>query len=253
LLKKAAVYYFTGTGNTRALAQAIAKDLSKDYEAELISIPEAPLPGSADLTVICFPVYCFGAPRLVNRYLELLPKGGGQSALVFANAADNPGDAPHMVAEILRNRGYKVPLAEWIRLPSNYILFGEAESNEEAAKALTAELVRASTMVQNHLANASLTQYSPRRPLYRLLYWAFNFGLNYIHRFYRTNEKCTRCGVCAAMCPVGSIRLLETGLPTWGKGCEHCVRCLNHCPEGAIEVGKSTVGKKRYTYFQGQI
>ena len=34
----------------------------------------------------------------------------------------------------------------------------------------------------------------------------------------------------------------------WGSDCTHCMACICDCPAEAIEYGKKSVGKPRYTF-----
>lgn len=43
---------------------------------------------------------------------------------------------------------------------------------------------------------------------------------------------CTRCGVCAAGCPMGCIELAP--YPVVGEDCIRCVQCVRQCPEDAF-------------------
>jgi nitroreductase/Pyruvate/2-oxoacid:ferredoxin oxidoreductase delta subunit len=49
-------------------------------------------------------------------------------------------------------------------------------------------------------------------------------------------EKCTRCGLCAKVCPSGIIQVREQG-PTliWDKACIHCGHCVAICPQAAMD------------------
>ena len=62
---------------------------------------------------------------------------------------------------------------------------------------------------------------------------------------FRSTEACVSCGRCAAVCPLGNIRM-ESGRPVWGENCTHCMACISRCPCSAIEYGQKTVGKVRY-------
>ena len=47
-------------------------------------------------------------------------------------------------------------------------------------------------------------------------------------------DRCTGCGICAQVCPSGTIEL-EEGRPVWHDGaCQWCFACINWCPEAAI-------------------
>lgn len=56
---------------------------------------------------------------------------------------------------------------------------------------------------------------------------------------------CTGCGACAGLCPLQNIKL-EAGRPVWGKGVHALHACVSGCPQGAVECGKGTRGKRRY-------
>ena len=50
------------------------------------------------------------------------------------------------------------------------------------------------------------------------------------------NVKCTRCGLCAKLCPVQAIQLVD-GLPKPdSEKCIACFGCAVICPEKAIEI-----------------
>jgi NAD-dependent dihydropyrimidine dehydrogenase PreA subunit len=43
------------------------------------------------------------------------------------------------------------------------------------------------------------------------------------------------CGICIKECPTSSIKLV-LNRPYWKLTCESCMRCLNLCPQRAIEA-----------------
>ena len=61
-----------------------------------------------------------------------------------------------------------------------------------------------------------------------------------------TYDKCTGCGHCAGVCPTKNIKLVD-GKPTWNKTCIHCMACICTCPTAAMEYGRGTAKKVRYT------
>ncbi len=69
-------------------------------------------------------------------------------------------------------------------------------------------------------------------------------------RGFRTTEACVGCGLCVKVCPLNNVRLVK-GRPVWGKECVHCMGCINRCPKKAVEYGKGTVGKERYSGPRG--
>ena len=61
---------------------------------------------------------------------------------------------------------------------------------------------------------------------------------------YTVNNSCTRCGICAAVCPAYNISVTAEGV-RFSDHCEVCYACLHHCPRGAIHM-KQEAGTKRF-------
>ena len=66
---------------------------------------------------------------------------------------------------------------------------------------------------------------------------------------FRADDKCTQCGLCAKLCPVDNIELVD-GRPTWLGRCEQCYACFHWCPADAIQYGRRTKRQFRYHHPQ---
>jgi ferredoxin len=64
------------------------------------------------------------------------------------------------------------------------------------------------------------------------------FGRPMLGKLFLADERCTSCGICAKSCPFGAIRMLGriAKRPYWTWHCESCMRCMNVCPENAVQV-----------------
>jgi uncharacterized Fe-S center protein len=50
-------------------------------------------------------------------------------------------------------------------------------------------------------------------------------------------KKCTKCGVCAEVCPTGAAQLIEGEYPTYDlEKCIGCAQCIAMCPELALRI-----------------
>ena len=253
-MPKGTFFYFTGTGNTLALAQAAKQTLeAAGWQVSLVNVAGSYEPSPSDLVGFFFPVYSFGPPRVISRFLRRLPQGNGTPAIVVANAADNPGGAAGAVQRTLVSKGYSVRQSYSVLMPSNYILGRGAMDKTEAAAIIAKATAKVTEMTSAWLKDDATEAEPPRAALVSALaHWAFIQGLPFMGRLYRYTDKCTGCGACVEMCPMGVISLTAAERPVWSRGCEHCMRCVNHCPFDAIEVGRLTRGKRRYKYWTAQ-
>lgn len=51
-------------------------------------------------------------------------------------------------------------------------------------------------------------------------------------------ERCTRCGLCAAICPMNLFKHAkgETPVAAYAEECWHCNACVLDCPARAVEL-----------------
>ncbi len=239
-MKALTLYWFSGTGNTWLAAQALAEALRGGGVTVALRRLEAAPPVSLEPEValgVAFPVACFSTYPLVWRFLERLPPGEGRGAVLLATMGGASGGMAGPVGRFLRARGYRTLGARVFQMPGNY-----ANRTIPAAKnaaltdrmradvaAFAAELRegRASWTNGYPLWTNLLTRMA-RSPLpWRMFRKAFPLAVD--------RARCTRCGLCAALCPARCIRL-EEGFPVWDANCQSCQRCIGYCPAMAIHV-----------------
>lgn len=63
-------------------------------------------------------------------------------------------------------------------------------------------------------------------------------------RCFLLNDKCNGCAVCAKICPVQNIKMVDKR-PMWQHRCENCYACFQWCPKDAIH-GKIVEYQNKY-------
>ena len=102
---KTKIFYFTGTGNSLAVAKNIGSELG---DTELVSIP-AVIKGDiiADTPVIglVFPVYIWGMPNMVVDFVNKLKLDNNQYIFAVATCAGIPGETLIQLQKTLQKGG----------------------------------------------------------------------------------------------------------------------------------------------------
>ncbi|HTY08655.1 MAG TPA: EFR1 family ferrodoxin [Candidatus Edwardsbacteria bacterium] len=253
----AVIRYFTGTGNTKRIAERIGAELAAaGFSADVRPIADGASVAAADCYVFCSPVYALGLPRVFRRYLASLPAQTKAKPAMLVVTAGNPehtGWALRHGRELLDVRNYRVSVSEAIHMPDNWTPFLPAPSQEIIARRLAA-----GDELATRLARDFLTENERHRPFSLaamtpigswLVYQGFHaMGVNHLWHLFTATKACTSCGLCARICPLQAIAM-DDGRPRWTKSCEQCCRCFNLCPARAIEqldiIGR---GSKRARY-----
>lgn len=246
----AAIYYFSATGNSLT----VAKDLAAGLGAEIIPITRAlknDFEWPFDIVGIVYPVYMFGLPLIVTDFLKQIKLKPQAYIFSVATLGGLPGLAHTQTREILKQRGISLSAGFSVLMPGNYTPLYEALPKEKQEELFRKEKLRINTIL-----TAVKEQ---KRGIIEEKPFLFNFLLNKLlyksgikqiplsgKNFWAT-ETCTKCGLCAKVCPVENIELIE-GRPKWLTHCQHCMACLQWCPVEAVQYKKSTLGRKRYRH-----
>ncbi len=241
---KAALRYFSGTGNSYRVALRCAERLRVGgYEAEEACITRAGgFPTEARLVGFCFPVYAFALPRIARKYLQALPRADGATKAFLIMTAGRQDEAGNSLSEgvrLLAKKNYAVVYADVIEMPANWTVAMNPPGREDAARIRETGLAKADAIVEAILAGRSFIRgftYPSRisKARYYWDHWSFKYvGLANLWRSFTTDADCTGCGTCHAVCPVGSITM-AAGRPVWSAACEQCMRCVNMCSRKAI-------------------
>ena len=243
------IYYFTGTGNSLAVARKIAEDTS----AELIGIPAAlknprPIPKGASVGIV-YPLYAGGLPGIVVRFLKSVSLADAGYVFFVATEGGRMGAPTSRISRLAKAAGHELNASWWIQMPDNYIPLSappavpEQKKMFEDAKNKAAAIAQAVNNRQEHKEGMSLSG-----KLMGLAYGPFIKSLPASDKKFTVSANCTKCGICVSVCPADNIRLHEHGKHEWLHQCEGCLACLHYCPEEAINIGKKTELRPRYRH-----
>lgn len=239
---KTKIYWFSGTGNSLAVAKKLAKHLPY---TELIPIAEAvhrPPEAAEQIGIVC-PVYAFGPPALVERFVRKLKAAPGTVVFAVFTCAATAGGSALFLRRMLNKRGLDLSAFWIVKMPENYPPLGGPPRPESRQKTLTAAEQKIGQILAQ-LQEGGVRK-SDRAGLFwriasHVIYPAFRWQeMHKADRFFRADSKCNGCGICADVCPVKNIELSE-GRPKWNGRCEQCFACFHWCPQQAVQYGCSS-------------
>ena len=244
---KSAIYWFSGTGNSLSIAMDLARALGSAELIPIARIINRNIQPCEQMGVV-FPVYAFGLPVIIRRFLETVPIDKVEYIFTVATMGGIAGAVHREAGKILSARGARLAAGWSITMPGNYpVLKGPPprEKQEIIFSKARARIEEIAAVVARKAAGVFEDTRIPLR-------WPMEFIHNVArHKFcdedgkFTAGLKCNHCGICAKVCPVANIRMVDKN-PVWMHHCEQCMACLQWCPVQAIECGKSTVGKPRY-------
>jgi len=244
---KSIIYWFSGTGNSLAVAMDLAKTLGNTELIPIVRVINGNI-SSCDRMLVVFPVYAFGLPLIVRRFLQQAPAAKSKYIFTVATMGGMAGAVHREADKILSGHGAKLAAGWSVPMPGNYPVLSAPP--KPAKQAL---LFKKAEQRINEIA-AAISE--GKTGIYEDTRIPLRWPLEFIHNLagnkfsdadenFAAGPKCTHCGLCAKICPVTNIRMAE-GNPVWMHHCEQCMACLQWCPAQAIEYGKSTAGKPRY-------
>ena len=244
---EAELFYFTGTGNSLAVARRLAGLLGAPDPSPMarrLGDPEV-APGAGAVGLV-YPVHHWGPADLVLRFARLLRARGDAYVFAVATYGNHSGRAFQDLDRALRARGHGLDAGFHVRTVQNYVPVFPVPGDDVLRRILS----DADAQVDRIAATVDARGRGERehwwwRPAVRAYYISSKTGLHEKDRQFVATEGCDSCGVCAQVCPVGNIAM-EGGRPVWQHRCEQCFACINWCPRGAIEWGASTRGMGRY-------
>jgi formate hydrogenlyase subunit 6/NADH:ubiquinone oxidoreductase subunit I/flavodoxin len=271
------IFYFSGTGNSLA----IARDIAEKVKAELISIPRVmnmdKIQDDAQSMGIIFPAYIAalsGVPLIVERFVRKI--ANIDSIRIFAVCSCggyecvNALPPLNSLKKLIRSCGGKLSAAYSTRLPMNNLDYDHIPIPITRDEELIIRRSKARVEdICSRIIRGKGTKYRMPKALFNLMMTPLfklmrkpvikalkekarepeDTKLEYSELIHLTDksitvdEKCTGCVTCTRVCPVGNIRLVDNR-PEFQHRCEMCFACDEWCPSKAIHHWSRAEGVK---------
>jgi len=240
------IYSYSGTGNSRLLAEILARDARRsgatavhrsletaDPSADMAPIPPDAVPGDMPLedtpmVMIVTPTHAFNAPWRVWRFVMALPRGSlagkrRRATCLFTRASipwgtgQIPGIAgtgPLTLTVLLWIRGYRPMPPVSIDMPSNWTAVHTGIRRDRALPIIRRGIGRARCFFRE--IRDGTRSWITVNAVWDLVFGVLlipvtagylAMGRLFLAKIFFADTRCNRCGQCATECPNGAIRL----------------------------------------------
>jgi len=242
------IFYYTGTGNSLWAARRLADELGGAEVISMAGCNGGKIAGDAEILGLVFPVYIWGVPAPVLRFVQSLK--GRKSDYTFA-VATNGGQVSNTLVQLkraLEKNGLALSSGFGIQMPSSYIPWGGPGPKEEREEKFGRARDKI-TFISGAVRQRTVVPVD-KGPLWQRILFTFLYKITFsrvpgMDRSFHADTRCNACGICGRVCPSSNITLPE-GRPVWHHRCEQCFACLQWCPREAVQYGKKTLNYERY-------
>jgi ferredoxin len=276
------ICYFTGTGNSLAIARDLAGFLPADLKAMQSVVQGDKLQMEKyDSLGLVFPVYNHRIPYIVKRFVDMLREVHVEYIFAVCTYGGSPCISLEYLSRMLSAAGQHLSCGFGVKMPYNYVspsqgitglfrpfVLGEvpeaeqnrifADARQTVKRIYEAVLSKSEGPIEvEHQKMEHLVDFLNLRETLQKSVWLKIGGfkgktklsclesIQLMDYGFHCNDQCIRCGTCVRICPVANIKMTADG-PRWQHHCEQCFACLHWCPKSAIQFGKGTAGRKRY-------
>lgn len=243
------VIYFTGTGNSKFVAVALAEALG-DAVTSMNSVMrrgERMELYSEKPYVIVAPIHAWRYPAAVEQLLTEADLQGCKDVYCVASMGENSGKAGKALQKLFTAKGMNFKGFCGVVMPNNYIPGWDVDTEEEV-RAMYAEAVPKLRGLAEKIKAGERIEKDDRTPMAWLMSGFVNYGFrNFMlkNQTFTVSDSCIGCGVCANSCPTANIFVYD-GKASFGENCTSCYSCMHRCPVKAINIEGKTEDKGRY-------
>lgn len=248
------IFYFSGTGNSRWVAERINEALHGTIVSMidiLVKKKQYDIKTEEPIGLI-FPTYGWDIPAVVRDFISRQRFSGQHYTYVITTCGDDTGCLKQKIRTALKVVGIHLDSAWAVRMPNTYVCLPGFDVDSDRLR----EYKMSSIPERFNEIVPSIEQ--RKKGVFDMLPGKFAWIKTYVigtffRRFlmsdrpFHVTDACIRCGICRQTCPMENITF-EDGHPQWNGHCTMCLGCYHHCPEHAIQYGKSTFGKGQYLF-----
>ncbi len=206
------ILYFSGTGNSKYVADRVSERLSDSSPISLNELVKSGKPEafeSGEPYVFCYPTYAWRMPRFLEEYLKKCSFKGDRRAYFLATCGDSVGASAEYAGKLCGEIGLEYMGLKAIIMPENYIAVFNCPSEEKCRNIVE----KAKSAIDNAAAIIADRAVIEEKSGSKILSGIVNgFFYKFIVKAkpFHLEKECISCGLCVKSCVLNNIRLIES-------------------------------------------
>lgn len=239
---KGIILYFSGTGNTKFIANKISEEFIKNgCEIDIHSIEEnIDLNNfSYDYLILGFPKYFEYVPHNFIEYLEdnLYDSSKEVKTMIFSTGKDRAKAYFDELEKKLLVKNYKVIATKNFQMPDSCTLSKGYKkiTRKDLREIFDSSLSEIKDTVVNFLTDNYMKEEINEltSTIYKTINKFKTKGLYKNSLKFSVSSNCDKCNLCVNVCPTRNVENIG-GYIKFRDNCIMCCRCVNACPKNAI-------------------
>jgi ferredoxin len=257
------IYYFSGTGNSLAVARDVAEKLEAKLAPVVAMVGQESVTVEAGAVGFVFPIYDFKPPPIVEDFIRKLEDIDSKYLFAICTYGIAPAQSLKHLDRVIKSCGGHLSAGFAVGMPHSGIGSGmvnkaQQESLFENWKDRLEEVCDSISRKEEGKIESSNLLFDLFQP--RIISMV-PFLLKFLKQMllkgtesltFTSGKDCNGCGICEKVCPLDNIEVVD-GKPVWSDNCVSCFACLNWCPQEAISLGGFDANIKNYHHPEVKI
>jgi len=262
-MSKNIIFYFTGTGNSLAVARSICSVMT---DVTLIPMLKEDahtyIDAHTESIGLIYPIHVNALPHAVIHFIQKIQLPSDVYFYAVATHGGIPGMSGLYLNKTLKKQGIDLKTYYEIEMLNNtpkgiapkFLMRLKWELDitpEKVEQKLSAMKIKIENIVKGITDKEETTLQKPPSGTRRMMYWMMQImwlmsnPSKYKLQFL-VDDSCNGCGICEQVCVTQRIKMKEDK-PKWvHNNCNFCYACFNYCPKEAIGVKYYTKKLGRY-------
>jgi ferredoxin/flavodoxin len=256
IVDKVEICYFSGTGNSLAVARDVVGKLNAKLTPVVSMMDQESVNLEADAIGFVFPIYDFKPPLVVEDFVRKLEDIDSKYLFAVCTYGIAPAQSLKHFGKVIQSCGRQLSAGFAVGMPHSGIGSGAVTEAQRESMFASCEgrldeicdRISSGEAGKVESSNLFFDIFQPRMismvpSLLNFLKQVLLKGIESLA--FASSTDCNGCGICERICPLNNIEMVDDR-PVWSDNCAGCFACLNWCPKEAISLGGFDANIRHY-------